>query len=424
MAKKAGNVASAQQEIINNVQKFVRRNSADLSYHYLTVKTEDGQNKENDIYETISTEEYNSELLGVSVVITTANFFEREILNYNVFLRSKEKIKKLQNGLQIFQDKHIIKAYIMHIGKYKVLHLNAPETGSNTPCGSTDLVRYIENCKFIIPTCIISFGICYGVNYKEYNLGDTLIASRIYPWSIGIKINEDGWKVKCDEYIIDLRDMDGVLYDKIQECVDSMVKDYAGQKIEVANMLTGEAVVSNERAKITAIQNSYTCKIIGGEMEGYGLAKECMFYFHIPCVILKAICDWGAVKNIDKYISKSLLKTKGYLKDQIQAFAAYCAFTCLIGLFEKEIFDGSNVEQAVHSALVAEHIADGFLRSDVLEKLVEHYTAQKFKKYQMMSNSDQELVKKYLITNLKKNYFQEQCSVSGKMGYIFNEHYI
>lgn len=423
MASRERKLSNAEQEIVDNVRKFVQRNGDKLSQHYLTVKNEDGQNKKNDIYESISIKEYNSELLGVSVVITTANYFEREILNYNVYQKNNKKIKQLQNGLQIFHDKYIVKAYIMEVGKNKVLHLHAPETGSNTPCGSTDLVRYIENCKFINPTCIISFGICYGVDYRNYNLGDTLIASRIYPWSIGIKINDDGWKVKCDEYIIDLKDMDGILYDKIRDCVESMEKKDSGQKIEIANMLTGEAVVSNEKAKIAAIQNSYTCKIIGGEMEGYGLAKECMFYIHIPCVILKAICDWGAVKNIDAYIPKTQLKTKDHIKDQIQAFAAYCAFVCLFELFKSEVFDQKNIVHTVYDTLHMAYYNDGFIRKDIFEQSIEKSVEETFTKYQQMNNEDRQIVKKCIVETLENDYFQKIRSANGISGYIFNGHY-
>lgn len=423
MASKGKKLSNAEQEIINNVINFVQHNNEELSHHYLTVKNEDGQNKKNDIYETISLDKFHSELLEVSVVVTTANYFEREILNYNVYQKNNQKIKQLNDGLQIFHDKYIVKAYIMEVGKNKVLHLHAPETGSNTPCGSTDLVRYIENCKFINPTCIISFGICYGVDYRNYNLGDTLIASRIYPWSIGIKINDDGWKVKCDEYIIDLKGMDGILYDKIQDCVDSMEKKYSRQKIKLANMLTGEAVVSNEKAKIAAIQNSYTCQIIGGEMEGYGLAKECMFYIHIPCVILKAICDWGAVKNIDEYIPKTHLIIKDHIKDQIQAFSAYCAFTCLYELFKNEVFKSQNIVSTVYQSLHMAYYNDGFIRKDVFENSIEKSLKEAFTKYQHMSGEDRQIVKTYIEEILENNYFQKTCSANGITGYIFYGHY-
>ena len=77
----------------------------------------------------------------------------------------------------------------------------------------------------------------------------------------------------------------------------------------MGNMLTGEAVISNEKIKIEAIEKAYGCEIIGGEMEGYGLAKECIYYCNIPCVILKAICDWGVCKNIDEYLANNLPST-------------------------------------------------------------------------------------------------------------------
>ena len=60
-------------------------------------------------------------------------------------------------------------------------------------------------------------------------------------------------------------------------------------KVSFGNIITGEAVVNNQKEKLKAIERAYGCDITAGEMEGYGLAKECIYYSHIPCLIIKAI---------------------------------------------------------------------------------------------------------------------------------------
>lgn len=417
MLKGTQKLTKSQEKIIEIVEEYVKERTVDLNTHYLSVKTVNGKNKTHDIYESIDMETYNSELLKVSIVILTANYFECEILNYNVFKDYGKKIKKLCNGLQLLHDRHIVKAYIMEINGYTILHLHAPETGSNTPCGSSDLVRYVGACEFIEPSCIISFGICYGTNTEEFSLGDTIIAEKIYPWSIGIKINDDGWKIKCDDYIIDLREQDAPLYDRVQEVIESTQNLCVNQKAKMGNMLTAEAVVSNERVKIQAIQNAYTCNIVGGEMEGYGLAKECIYYNKTPCMIIKAICDWGAVKNIDEYIGEKIPEVNGYYKDKIQAYTTYCAYKVLNELFMEKVFKRSNIIVSIHDKLLKKYYPDGSISRDEFDDFIEKYLKNNYMKYSNMSVINQDSVKNAVVDTIVNLYFKPYNS-----GYIFNEH--
>lgn len=419
MAKKTKELTQSQKKIIENVSEYISKHSIELNYHYLSVKTDNGQNRINNIYEVIDNETYNTELLKVSVVILTANYYECEILNLNAFNDSQIKIKQLRNGLQLFPDRYIVKAYIMKINDYMVLHLHAPETGSNTPCGSSDLVRYVKNCKFVDPSCIISFGICYGTDFDTFSLGDTLIAEKIYPWSIGLKINDDGWKIKCDDYVIDLRKQDPVLFENIQEVMDSTQQLCPDQIAKVGNMLSAEAVVSNEKVKIEAIQNAYGCNIIGGEMEGYGLAKECIYYNKIPCVILKAICDWGAIKNIDQYIDEQRVEASKPYKDQIQAYTTYCAYRALKELFINQVFKRDNLILSIHDELMKNYYSDGSIEKKLFSNFIEKYLKDKYPKYSNMSDECQRAVKNIVVNSIIKLYFRPF-----NKGYIFKEHLI
>lgn len=407
-----------QMETVKNIMNYIDKNHKSLNSHYLSVKMKNGQNRDNNIYELIDRRTYYGELMKVSVVILTANYFEREILNLNVSKDSNKKIKKLSEGLQLLGDHHIVQAYIFEINGYNVLHLHAPETGSNTPCGSADLVRYVGDCEFLDPSCVVSFGICYGTDYKNFSLGDTIIAEKIYPWSIGIKINNDGWKIKCDDYVIDLRNIDAHLYDKIKNVKESAKDLCPNQKIVLGNMLTSEAVVSNEKVKIEAIERAYTCNIVGGEMEGYGLAKECIYYNQKPCIILKAICDWGAVKNIDEYIGKKRLDLKGTYKDQIQAYTTYCAYKVLNELFKEGVFKRNDTIASIYEAMHVKYFSDTSIRKNKFDNYVEEYLEVKFKNYKELSKKCQESVKNIAINEVIKKYF---TACNDGVCYVFNE---
>lgn len=410
-----------KKEIISNIKKYIDKKHVDLETQYLSVKMPDGQNKNNDIYDFIDWDIYSIELMKVSVVILTANYYECEILNLNVYKDSGKKIKQLNSGIQLLKDRHIVKTYILEIDDYIVLHLHAPETGSNTPCGSADLVRYVGDCEFLDPSCIISFGICYGTDYKNFSLGDTLIAEKIYPWSIGIKINEDGWKIKCDDYVIDLRGEDAHLYDRIKMVSDTTQDLCPGQRMALGNMLTSEAVVSNEKIKIEAIENAYGCNIVGGEMEGYGLAKECIYYTKKPCIILKAICDWGAVKNIDKYIEVKNSELKKTYKDQIQAYTTYCAYRALNELFKKKAFQKKDTIALIYEGLREKYYSDASIRNKVLRDFVDKYLETNFKKGKQMSKQCKESVTNITVEEVISKYFT-MVNCYGEVCYIFNEH--
>lgn len=374
---------SCQEDVLADIKDFVEKNTLKLQEHYFSVIDREALPKKmvanNDIYEEISEYDYKTELLKVSVVVFTANFFECEILNYNASKESNKKIKKLENGIDIFPGKNfrLIDAFILEINGYTILHLKAPETGSNTPCGSADLARYICNIQLLNPVCIISFGICYGIDYKEQSLGDVILAEKIYPWSIGIKVKEDDWNIKHDDYIIDLRQNANTLYHKINDVLEGRInksKDVVFGCVSQGNMLTSEAVVNNEEVKIAAIEKSHGCSIIGGEMEGYGIAKECIYYGNVPCLIIKAICDWGVCKNIDDMLDDNLpIEERFDCKGQIQAYAAYCAYLTLKKLFFEKIFEKKSLFENVKEHIFEVYYNDGYIQDVCLKKCIKSF---------------------------------------------------
>lgn len=89
MEKELAMTNSLEKDVVLNVVKFVIDNHKALEDHYFDVIDKDALPErkviDKHIYEYIDLSTYLSELTKVSVVILTANFFECQILNYNVF---------------------------------------------------------------------------------------------------------------------------------------------------------------------------------------------------------------------------------------------------------------------------------------------------------------------------------------------------
>ena len=418
--KRDNDLSEAEENIVDNIVNFIQKHESELNEQYSRVKTNGGLNNTLDIYETIEEATYYKELMRVSVVVLTANYFESEFFNLNAAEKSGQKIKELKNGLLLFNESRIVKAYIAKIDDYYVLHLHAPETGSNTPCGSADLARYVTSCEFLNPSCIVSFGICFGIEPGIISIGDTLIAEKLYPWSVALKINNDNWIVKNDNYVINLREKSPILYSRIEEKANQYQGPNNYKFAVMGNMITSEAVISSEKMKQTAIDRAYGCNIIGGEMEGYGVAKECINYSNTPCVILKAVCDWGAVKNIDKYLQSKLKNYKDTInyKDCIQAYAAHCAYQFLEELFEEQLFDKRDLIGKIFLSLSENYQADYVISKDVLESFIKQSLndfLDKFselsekRKIKMIEMVIEQIVSQYLIEDEKGEMYTFQC---------------
>lgn len=291
----------------------------------------------------------------VSNVIITANKIESDCLNYVISKQLNAYIKKRKHNINIIPDHNVgaADAYIFKMDTFYMLHINAFETGSNTPGGSTDIVRFISNNHFLKPTSIISLGVCYGRDPDKQEIGNVIIPQKLYPWSIGQKIVDKTLKIKNDDFNLWLFS----LFDKSK--IYSALRDYCNGedgktitgsislvelnsdrmfriKTTMGNMSTGEAVVSSEDMKEIIVEATGNYKELGGEMEGYGIAKECAYYAHIPCIIIKSICDWGILKNIEDILKEKNIIFPQYLKDKLQSYAAFCSSIVLVDLYHKE----------------------------------------------------------------------------------------
>lgn len=299
----------------------------------------------------------NTLLAQTAVVVLTANKYERNILHKKAFKLQTRKIRRMEIELptacQRFKKTY---AYWFEWGDYKVLNIHANVTGSYTIGGAADIIRWVLANEYLLPTSIVSFGVCFGTKESDNELGDVVISRKVYPYFIGVKA--DGKKLPVvDDNAFTINDK---LDNKIRNLNNNNKLNKFRFNVLFKNYITGEAVVSSKfyRDKFVSIT---TQEIIAGDMEGYGLFKECMSApYNIPCMVIKSICDWGMEKNFNEKDAnvlsqfntvlstynvecsdedmKALLKT---LKDRLQAYASNCAFDVLDVIIKNDILDMS-----------------------------------------------------------------------------------
>lgn len=308
----------------------------------------------------------NSLFIKTDVVILTANYFEKNILHLNAVNETKQEIMHyIINSCNNPQRPLNINIYFFQIGGFRILHMEAKQTGSYSMGGSADLIRFVIRNKYCFPSAIISYGICFGNDYKKQRLGDTIIANKLYPYFMSAKVKEKYFFVK-DSNIFDI---DSQLDAKIQYLIGKGELS-ENNRIFYGNMVTGEAVVSNEIMKDIFIKAATNQPVLGGEMEGYGLFKECRgFECLLPCLLVKSICDWGAYKNIEEDID-----VDSNLKDKLQAYAAKQAYEVLSILLQKDsaIFELSIYEQ-IKQLVFNTSIKEGeILNKALLEKILKN----------------------------------------------------
>lgn len=350
--------------VVENIKRFLNSDKKEMmEYCYFSIINKQKERYFRDTITVMDDNKFDSLFPLVSLVILTANKIESDSLNYIAFKHCNGDLIKRRHAIQIFKgsDLGAPDAYLFKLHSAYILHLNAYETGANTPGGSTDLVRYISRNIFINPICIISFGICYGRDPSSQDIGDVLIPKKLYTWSVGQKIGDKGLKIKHDNFNFWMEDKfsESGIYSILNNFCNGnegkIIKNSIKFKktsekskntcnfsvnVSWGNMSTGEAVVSSHRAKKIIRDASGNDEEFGGEMEGYGVAKECIFYAKVPCFIIKAICDWGVCKDIDNKLEQEDVECPDNLKDKLQAYAAFCAAIVLLQLLndEKEIF--------------------------------------------------------------------------------------
>lgn len=306
-----------------------------------------------EIYEAIHDDKTVEMLFSrISIIVITANKYEKNVLHVNVSAKTKQRIKRINIKLWP-QDKNSSETYAYYFRwyNYDVLHIEAQTTGSYTIGGAADIVRYVLENPHLYPSVVVSLGICFGIDEDNQTMGDTIISEKVYPYFMAAKINEAGLFVSDDNMFR----INSQLHSKINtEIIDLNFLNGLGFNAYFGNYITGEAVVSN-MAMRDCFASTTTQTVLAGDMEGYGLFKECFSGRHkIPCLTIKSICDWGASKNLSEKdlfqqvcgdtISDEELNS---IKDRLQAYASYNAYRVLDILLEHQIFESSIYNRVV-----------------------------------------------------------------------------
>lgn len=382
------NKSNAEKEIKENIISFYEEHKQECdelyakSIQYLSFYDEEN-----------SDSKLNSLFINTSVVILTANTFEKNLLHINAVEKSNQSI--LHFNIKVLENKQnplCFNIYFFKINNYTIANIHANQTGSYTMGGSADIVRFVLKNNFCFPSVIVSYGICFGNEYndKRYQIGDTIIAKKLYPYFMSAKVQEDRFIV-VDSNIFEI---DASLNAKIKHYMDTNcfydIKKNICKNVFFANMITGEAVISNAIIKEIIIKAASNQIILGGEMEGYGLFKECQGYeFSVPCLLIKSICDWGAIKNFNyKNIN---------IKDCLQAYAANSACEVLFKLFDLGLFKNSIYDEIKKVCMDPED------KSRTLTKdMVEKYLIEEVKKRNPLKSVQNSLVD-CIIIELQKN---------------------
>lgn len=328
------------------------------------------------IYEQIQINDIEKEFPRVAIVILTANKYERNVLHSIYYNDTGKRIQRFNIELFPLLVDIGIYGYLFEWHGYVILNLHSAAKGSYTNGGSADLVRYIGTKQNLSPRLIISYGICFGVDQKTQNLGDTYLSDKIYPYFMETKITKDELFTSDNNmFKSDWRIMYNLKgrYFEVNKYKDIFNKDTPEFLFDTGNFITGEAVVSNQEFRDFFVSVT-TQQVKAGEMEAYGMYKECSF-IGIPCLTIKSICDWGVGKNdSSSEIFEDLNGSPAEdgelssIKDSIQAITSANAAKAVESLLRNKMFSNS------FYAHISDWIAHEYKEPGIyFETLLEHY---------------------------------------------------
>lgn len=334
-----------QGEILRNVYSYYIEHKKTCIKYYDAAESKNFDR----LYEDISIADAEKEYPKVAIVILTANKYERNVLHSINYSETRRKIKRFDIQLFSGEIKVRIYGFLFEWHDYLILNLHASAKGSYPNGGSADIVRYIGTKKNLLPMTVISCGICFGVDHISQNLGNTYLAEKVYSYFVGSKITKskffasDDNMYRTNEHL--LHKLKGRYFDvnKSKTIFDKNTPEF---DFKPGVFITGEAVVSNQEFRDLFVQVT-TEEVSAGEMEAYGMYKECAF-LGIPCLTIKSICDWGVAKNDscpDLFIQlNGSPAEKGELesmKDRIQAITSANAAKAVSSLLNSKMLYGS-----------------------------------------------------------------------------------
>lgn len=157
------------------------------------------------------------------------------------------------------------------LGKYSVAHVYCENQGSIKERAS--ILTTQEDMKEVKPIACVMIGIAYGADKEKQKIGDVLISEYVQPYdSIRVSTTADGKQYEEDRNHIKEPGM---------TIKNQFINyDFGNRKYNIwrGAILSGEKLIDNEEYKNRLIERFSACsgsdkKIIGGEMEGIGLAS-------------------------------------------------------------------------------------------------------------------------------------------------------
>ena len=157
--------------------------------------------------------------------------------------------------------------------------------GTNGPNGSFNTTHDIIDV--LSPKYIIMGGIAFGIKGKDVKMSDVLVSTNIWDYETAKISNGNldyrGDKIPVSPELLQLFNRGSVESDLNYQTHFGLM---GGGSKNVDDIDFIEKLVARES------------RLIGGEMEGMGVASTC-FKKKIDCIIIKAICDWGTNKGDD-----------------------------------------------------------------------------------------------------------------------------
>lgn len=177
-------------------------------------------------------------------------------------------------------------------GQYLIAHVLCENQGSIKEGGA--ILTTQEALNEVMPKACLMIGIAYGANEQRQSIGDILISKYVQPYeSIRISTSEEGCVYEEDRN-------GGKSPGRI--IINSFTNfDFPDKKYKIwkGTILSGEKLIDNKEYKRKLMERFEICnqnrnnEIIGGEMEGVGLASTLTHNGNENWIIVKAICDWA-----------------------------------------------------------------------------------------------------------------------------------
>lgn len=307
------------------------------------------------------------------IVVLTTYTFEQHALHYQYFSSSdSSKIKSFNIGLlPQLENPLYVRAYFFKWKGYNILNILSERKGSYGPGGSSDIFRFVVSNPLLLPIACISFGVCIGTIKSASCIGDTIISDRIFPYSENTGEQDEIFYME-DNSIFRIANS---LRERLRhDFFDAflLTKEHLGFDVIMGNYLTGESIITEKDTT-----NITSQRIVAGEMESYGMFKECRgWIWRIPCMIVKSIYDWGISPDFEKYQQDKIFKHN--IKSYCEALASVHSSIVLKIFVEKKLF-GKTIPELVRQSLLPlrksyQHVID----YPELNKVLNNTINQKF----------------------------------------------